>query len=61
MTTKEQLDLMFNEIQQVIKKHINEATDTDIVLEKSAITGKIQILIKIKNISDMKISILSSQ
>ncbi|HFW3894696.1 TPA: hypothetical protein ACIBLP_004451 [Salmonella enterica subsp. enterica serovar Aberdeen] len=61
MTTKEQLDIMLNEIRQVIKKHTNKETDTDIVLEKSSSTGKIQILIKIKNISDMKISILSSQ
>ncbi|OSK13652.1 hypothetical protein EAMG_05388 [Escherichia coli M056] len=61
MTTKEQLDIMLNEIRQVIKKHTNKETDTDIVLEKSSSTGKIQILIKIKNISDMKISILPSQ
>lgn len=61
MTTKEQLDIMFNEIRQVIKKHTNKETDTDIVLEKSSSTGKIQILIKIKNISDIKISILPSQ
>lgn len=61
MTTKEQIERMFNEIRQVIKKHINEANDTDIVLEKSSGTGKIQILIHIKNISDMRISILPSQ
>lgn len=61
MTQKEQLDMMFNEIRQVIKKYTNKETDTDIALEKSSSTGKMQILIKIKNISDIKISILPSQ
>ncbi|MEB7742483.1 hypothetical protein NGB58_25500 [Escherichia coli] len=56
MTTKEQLELMFNEIRQVIRKHINETTDADIKLEKISNTGRVKIFIQIKNISDIEIS-----
>ena len=56
MTTKEQLELMFNEIRQVIRKHINETTDADIKLEKTSNTGRVKIFIQIKNISDIEIS-----
>lgn len=56
MTNKEQLENMFSDIQQIIKKHIGDTIDSDIFLEKSSSSERMQIIIKIKNISEMKIS-----
>ncbi|MGA6580747.1 hypothetical protein [Providencia sp. NPDC089923] len=51
----ELLDHMLDEIKQTIGKYKGSLTDTSVELEKSEETGKMQITIRVKNESEMKI------
>ncbi|EHE6301058.1 hypothetical protein JMK90_004550 [Salmonella enterica] len=56
MNQTDQLDRMIADIKQVIQKNTGDMVGTDVMLEKADGTGKMQITICIKNISDMKIA-----
>lgn len=56
MNQNDQLTSMIEDIRQIITKYTNDTTDSTVTLEKDEKTGKIQVIIRIKNISEMKIS-----
>ncbi|BEB98274.1 hypothetical protein NMD51_23150 (plasmid) [Escherichia coli] len=56
MNNEKQLNCMLADIKQAIEKHTDNKTSSTITLEKDKESGKIQVIIKIKNISEMKIS-----
>lgn len=56
MNQNDQLTCMMADIRQIITKYTNDTTDSTVTLERDEKTGKIQVIIRIKNISEMKIS-----
>lgn len=56
MNSKYQLNCMMEDIKQIIEKYTNDIENSTVTLEKDKKTGKIQVIIRIKNISEMKIS-----
>ncbi|HCR3451256.1 TPA: hypothetical protein ON570_004945 [Citrobacter werkmanii] len=56
MSQKDQLNGMIADIKHVIQKNAGVTADTTVTLEKTEETGRIQITICIKNISEMKIA-----
>lgn len=47
---------MLTDIKQAIEKYTGNTTSSTVTLENDKESGKIQVIIKIKNISEMKIS-----
>lgn len=56
LNQREQLELMLAEIKNVIKKHTGEERNTVVILDKVGNTEKLQLIIRIENVSEMKIA-----
>ncbi|EAM6229333.1 hypothetical protein ET370_24845, partial [Salmonella enterica] len=51
----QELDEMINEIKQIIRRHVGDPTETEVLLDRVKQSGGKQLIIRISGVSDLRI------